>query len=535
MVTVVLIDGSSGSGKSTLAKAVVASLGSSSRKLFQQDDYFTKPFLPYADRSDVSYEDGSGIDWVRLLRDMESSAISARKMASSDASGSSIVLVVEGHMLGEATQLFFDSFGSRANIVLVLIQCAQHVCKARRLNRRERSQEEWQELSQYFDKYVSPAFQQFGIPSMESLRQAASLATQCDQTIRKVKIVNIDTEPEDSLQGNLEEILEALQQMDCRENEQAEEVEAWPSLGTNLQGFAQHEMLSIRQDYNSKATIDLECVESLSPLDMVNLSNGFHDATGHSVWMGAYLLCEALAANIRLSTNDNHSVEAMKFRQVFESKRVLELGSGTGLGGLALLKSPAVWNTRPAHVTFTDNDHEVLSLCRRNCQQNCPSMQESSLVASKDYSILHLEWGEIKAGDWNGASAFDVVLATDCIYDIGCLDLLLSTATRCLVRTGYFVLAHVPRSCLPDTEPDDSNVGDSRSDVEPPVGYHESLERHILDTAMIHGLTMCALLRPDQITPATAVGGKVISLNETSLEEMEEAGAAIFIFQKASR
>ena len=95
IISIVLISGVSGSGKSTIAKQVADQLPNS--HLFQQDHYFTKPFLPYVEREDASYEDGTGIDWEKLQRDMEASVVGKETKS---------YILVEGHMLGAACAMF---------------------------------------------------------------------------------------------------------------------------------------------------------------------------------------------------------------------------------------------------------------------------------------------------------------------------------------------------------------------------------------------------------------------------------------------
>jgi uridine kinase/SAM-dependent methyltransferase len=529
MVAVVLISGSSGSGKSTIARGIVDSFPKTG-SLFQQDNYFTAPFTPYCQRSDDSYEDGSGIDWLRLVQDMEACCADSMTDGKSDNLLEHVV-VVEGHMLGAASNLLFGSFHGKANLLVIVIQCTQHVCKTRRLTRRGREEKEWEELNEYFDNVVWPSYLKVGIPTMDFLRHAA--------TKRGVKVLELDTNATDSLANNLEEVLDIIKQMkgdsyqhfkdpEGLDSQESPE-EVWPS-GSNLEGFAQHELISIRLDDDSGTKLDLECVSSLSPIDMIHLSNGTHDATGHTVWMGALLLCEALASNATAKASPTDSQGTFSFRGMFQLRRVLELGCGTGVGGLALLVSPLAWDARPSHVCFTDNDNDVLDLCRRNCQRNIPFLEDRSPKQQNNgVSILHLDWSGAPAGDWNGTSAFDVVLATDVLYDVGCLGFLLSTVSQNLVPSGSFVLAHVPRSCLPEPMSSGSETnGLSRDDN---ISYQEALERHVIDTALKHGLILSHTLRPDQIKK-TNQRCKNPALNEVSLEDMEEAGAALFIFQK---
>ena len=41
-------------------------------------------------------------------------------------------------------------------------------------------------------------------------------------------------------------------------------------------------------------SITCRCVKELSPLDMIDMSNGVADATGHKVWLGARLFVALL-------------------------------------------------------------------------------------------------------------------------------------------------------------------------------------------------------------------------------------------------
>ena len=153
-----------------------------------------------------------------------------------------------------------------------MIRCSEAVCKRRRLRRKERSKEEHDELSSYYDKYVWPAFLRFGAPSINSLRRCAR-----DNPGRNIHVVELAAENDDSIEASVQTILENIQKMTNNlppSTEQTEEItEEWPSIG-NLQGFAKHYKLTVRYDLRQDASFELECVESLTPLDMIHLSQG---------------------------------------------------------------------------------------------------------------------------------------------------------------------------------------------------------------------------------------------------------------------
>ena len=273
--------------------------------------------------------------------------------------------------------------------------------------------------------------------------------------------------------------------------EKEEQIDDW-NLEFDFHVFAQHEARKISSPHVKARTdgeryILVECVESLTPVDMMNLGSGIHDATGHCVWMGAFLLMDALPL----------------LGVYFHGKRVIELGCGTGIGGIALVCSE---NALPSMLTLTDADPNALELCGRNCEHNT--------LDPSQYSVVPLTWGEKLAAGLlkDGDPKFDTVLATDVLYDIGLLPPLFRTAVDCLGGTGTFVLSHVPRACY--------------SSDHPPVN---NLEDHIIERAREFGFHLTKLLRPSDLgeepcRPRDALNADV------SLNEMGQVGAAILIF-----
>jgi SAM-dependent methyltransferase len=247
----------------------------------------------------------------------------------------------------------------------------------------------------------------------------------------------------------------------------------WSTLHMN--GFAQHELLQVKWSDNNAPPLTIGCVSSLSPLDMMHLSEGSHDATGHRIWMGAKLFVNALGYG--------------SLDSAFLGKTTLELGCGTGLAGIAVLKHDYLACRR---VVFTDNDAQVLDLCRTNCEQNLdPSDTRWQLAA--------LAWGAERSID----GEFDTIFATDVLYDVGSLQPLLQTVCQYLSHNGLFVLAHVPRASLYGK-----------------VGTGTQLEDYIVAQATPMRLILLKTIRPSDL-PLDA-----------SNVDMQEAGAGILVFQK---
>jgi predicted nicotinamide N-methyase len=234
---------------------------------------------------------------------------------------------------------------------------------------------------------------------------------------------------------------------------------------------------------------------SLSPLDMMDLSWGTHDATGHCIWMGAKLFLQALPKlQVVYLFSDAHC-------------RILELGSGTGLAGIAVAKTQEANDTslQQLHIVLTDNSDSALALCRHNCKING--------VAQK-VRVEFLSWGNTLLSSStttprSSSHDFDIVLATDVLYDIGAWEPLLQTVTNSLREKGHLILSHVPRAALPEGT---LSSGSSSS----------SLEDHLVAIAKGYQLHLVSTLHPSDLEEFE------------DWQEMEQAGASILIFGKVS-
>ncbi|CAK8989285.1 unnamed protein product [Durusdinium trenchii] len=139
----ILLCGASGSGKSSLAATLGEAIGAT---LLHQDNYFLKAFVRYQDRVDDSFEGPDHVNWPRLRCD------TLEALKASD------WVIVEGHLVAGDQEL-----SSHASMV-VSLHCPPDLCKARRLQRRKRPEKEEEELADYIDLFVSPAFLRSGRP-----------------------------------------------------------------------------------------------------------------------------------------------------------------------------------------------------------------------------------------------------------------------------------------------------------------------------------------------------------------------------------
>ena len=174
-----------------------------------------------------------------------------------------------------------------------------------------------------------------------------------------------------------------------------------------------------------------------------------HDATGIMIWPATHLFCQYLL----LQDDECHlSNQGL----ALGGKRVLELGCGCGLVGIAAQKSShrsSVW-------VSTDMDEYVLSLCRRNFALN-----DVELETNNNHStciVRPLKWGckdqiekildevrsisSLEPNDIGGK--FDACVGADIVYPSTCgkaLTDLFDTVKASLVDGGTFYLSFCSR------------------------------------------------------------------------------------------
>ena len=108
-LSVFLITGGSGCGKSTLANRLQDEYLKKDIpiKVIHQDDYFMLPFLPYSERVDLSYESDQGINFDTIKSDISTNVNLLVNEAHDNAKYlDEIALIIEGHMIGAATDMF---------------------------------------------------------------------------------------------------------------------------------------------------------------------------------------------------------------------------------------------------------------------------------------------------------------------------------------------------------------------------------------------------------------------------------------------
>ena len=278
-------------------------------------------------------------------------------------------------------------------------------------------------------------------------------------------------------------------------------------------------------------------VSKLSPLDILALGYGTNDATGNVIWMGALLFLHALPL-VQPYLLDRH---------------VLELGSGTGMVGLAVWKCCS-----PKSIWLTDASMDALHLCQINYERNRNDEDPTDKAANIPLHIQPLIWGSKHTLTSNKGDtlqiSIDTVVATDVLYDIDVLRPLLETAWNVLNgHGGIFILSHVPRAALPSTW-SDAHDDASMSSLDAYILHQATymgfvLKRHIHPKDLIQSpiptteITMQACSNDSngdssQVKPCSSITTNAFgssNMEPYSLHDMQQIGASIMIFMKQEK
>lgn len=112
-----------------------------------------------------------------------------------------------------------------------------------------------------------------------------------------------------------------------------------------------------------------------------------------------------------------------------ESKRLLDLGCGLGLAGIAAAHAGA-------RVTFSDYEPDALDFCRCNAERNL-----SPRTFANNVTFMHLDWRQLPA-----LEKFDMILGADVVYDRKNFFPLINVFQSLLKPDGIGVLTEPGRS-----------------------------------------------------------------------------------------
>ena len=154
---------------------------------------------------------------------------------------------------------------------------------------------------------------------------------------------------------------------------------------------------------------DSRSVDSTQSIDIVLREPSLTaDNLGHKTWAASYLLARRLSHFQFPTTGRTVDKELLgKPLKDNQSKlRILELGAGTGLVGLA---AAAIWS---AKVDLTDLP-EICGNLAHNCQENMQMIHSHG----GDATVRALDWRKLPAAeDLSRDDKYDIVMASDPLY-----------------------------------------------------------------------------------------------------------------------
>ena len=357
---------------------------------------------------------------------------------------------------------------------------------------------------------------------------------------------------------------------DCNEEE-----EFWPTPAL-LTGHKIHTIRFGTPRKNESRILRYKSMSSdeLTPLDMTYGTNSseeedpfrddeFYDGTGNLMWMAAICFSHLIFQEVEpLKSYLLYGIPKgeREISKCTDRRRFCELGCGTGGAGISLLLSALGENPQSDtdahdsgkyHVVFTDNDAESLELCASNCELNG--------LDPESYSQQLLGWGKehlanIQHENTNeglASKSFDVVFATDVIYDLKTIaplfetvDFLLKQRKNDSERGGHLVLSHVPRFCIPketSQNMEHQNPSSVTEEDSPSEAFLE-LEHFIESEANKVGLVLVETIRPHNVLSEEGLSlsgddddgtNEEDSLQQLTPETMKEAHAVLFVFERS--
>ncbi|GKY92401.1 hypothetical protein MPSEU_000210800 [Mayamaea pseudoterrestris] len=172
------------------------------------------------------------------------------------------------------------------------------------------------------------------------------------------------------------------------------------------------------------------------PLEYMSaLHSRKEEISGRQVWAGSLVLANVLCQGM--------------YKGMFDDKQILELGSGTGLLGMAIVKV-----SRNCQVTLTDGDPLAIELLQQNLQNpdnglDPAAIQSTLLLWSEAINQGH-EFCRWCRKTWSKPEAdairFDYILAGDVLYKDALPSLFFATVRSLLADNGVLFLCHVPRA-----------------------------------------------------------------------------------------
>ena len=146
------------------------------------------------------------------------------------------------------------------------------------------------------------------------------------------------------------------------------------------------------------------CVASGFPPVRITISESSTRGTGGSCWLSSVVLAALLFGCCSADSHVDDGPSRFLRDLLPKKRRILELGSGVGLGGIAtalFCEKVAIGGDPAPRILLTDGDESVMRDLRSNAAANAP-----------DASVLRLAWEDVG----HAKAKADAVIACDCVY-----------------------------------------------------------------------------------------------------------------------
>ncbi|KAK9895378.1 hypothetical protein P389DRAFT_92570 [Cystobasidium minutum MCA 4210] len=201
------------------------------------------------------------------------------------------------------------------------------------------------------------------------------------------------------------------------------------------------------------------CFDSPKGQIRINIEEGFMQdvhATGFQTWSSAVYLARRMLADPRQFFKAGGNSTTAKPR------RILELGSGTGLGGIAAYHA-LLQATDEAHLVLSDMDQPTLDTLTDNVRNN----SDQGTLANIHVEVCHLDWTCI---DSSRFKPFDTILGADLVYEPEHADLLHNVVQKLLAKSSssiFHLVVVMRRTHGKDIAALESRFRDTSADEQP--------------------------------------------------------------------
>lgn len=247
------------------------------------------------------------------------------------------------------------------------------------------------ELTTPFDKFAQEAFFNSAIaPFQEYLPPLRYLKTFIKRVMRMLEKEGLEV---------IDELVELAVETSLNDFSSTEDSEGEGHLIFRLKHSDTHHTV-LKQPFKHLSSDTSQSGINLKRVDEVIIRrNTCHNQVGMTLWKAGLLLGD-------LGLHRSH---------LFRGRRVLELGSGTGITGLILA---AVCH--PSALVMTDFHDQVLQNLEFNASVNVDSSSECDVV------VRHLDWSTCSRSAMRDLDA-DILIAADCTYSTDLCDSVLHT------------------------------------------------------------------------------------------------------------